>query len=107
MVCAVLLELGDPEANAMLSHLLQHFPGEAEGWSEIGRALRSSGKFEAALLAFTRASNSAPEPRYELERASVLLASGRITGALASLRKARVLFPEVRRNLASTRAVSA
>ncbi len=94
LVCVTLLEQADPEANARLSDLLQRFPADAEGWYDIGVALRKAGQFEGALVAFTRAAAAASIPRYHVERASVLRALGRFGEAVEVLRTARTLAPE-------------
>jgi tetratricopeptide (TPR) repeat protein len=94
LVCVMLLEQADPEANTKLSDLLQRFPAESEGWHEIGVALRNAGQFEGALAAFTRATAAASVPRYHIERAMALRALGRISEAIEALRTARTLAPE-------------
>lgn len=88
MTCIALLELGDPEANDALHDLLRRFPNNTEGWHEIGLALHKAGKFEAALVAFTRAAEVAPNPRSEVARASSLRTLGRPGEAADVLRKA-------------------
>jgi tetratricopeptide (TPR) repeat protein len=93
LLCAVLLERGDPQANEMLGDLLRRFPREAGGWREIGRMLRKAGQLEAALLAFTRAAKAAVEPRDELERAMILQALGRSAESVDVLRTASGRFP--------------
>src|SRR5579859_337063 len=88
MTCIALLELGDPEANDALQDLLRRFPGHAEGWHEIGMALHKAGKFEAALVAFTRAAEVVQNPRHEIARAASLRELGRLGEAVDVLRKA-------------------
>jgi tetratricopeptide (TPR) repeat protein len=94
MTCITLLECGDAEASKMLSQLLKRFPNEAGGWYELGGTLRQANQLEAALVAFTHAANAAPNPRYHLNRATVLQALGRVKEAIAALRKAGRLSPE-------------
>jgi tetratricopeptide (TPR) repeat protein len=93
MACITLLELGDPQANDALHDLLRRFPNDAEGWHEIGLTLHRAGKFEAALIAFTRAAGAAQDPRHEIARAASLQALGRPGEAVAVLRKAAARLP--------------
>ena len=94
MTCITLLERGDPEANDALHDLLRRFPNDAEGWHEIGITLHRAGKFEAALVAFTRAAEVVRNPRYEIARAASLRELGRLGEAVDALRKARSLSPD-------------
>ncbi len=93
MTCIALLERGDPKANEALHDLLRRFPREAEGWHDIGVALHRAGKFEAALVAFTRAAEAAPNPRHEIARAASLRALGRLAEAVDVLRKGKSRWP--------------
>jgi tetratricopeptide (TPR) repeat protein len=94
LTCIVLLELGDPKANDALHDLLRRFPNDAEGWHEIGVVLHKASKFEAALVAFTRAAEVVQNPRYAVARAASLRELGRLGEATDSLRKARVQSPD-------------
>jgi tetratricopeptide (TPR) repeat protein len=94
MLCTALLEHGDPQANDALQDLLRRFPNDAKGWHEIGVTLHRAGKFEAALVAFTRAAEVAQDPRYEMARAASLQALGRLGEAAAVLRTAGSLSPD-------------
>jgi tetratricopeptide (TPR) repeat protein len=94
MICIALLEQGDPEANHALHDLLRRHPNDAEGWHEIGMALHRANKFEAALVAFTRAAEVVQNPRSEMARAASLRALGRLGEAVEVLRKARSLLPD-------------
>lgn len=94
MVCIALLERGDPEANDALHDLLRRFPNDAEGWHDIGMTLHRAGKFEAALVAFTRAAEVVQNPRHELARAASLRALGRLGEAVDVLRKAGSRLPD-------------
>jgi tetratricopeptide (TPR) repeat protein len=93
MICITLLEHGDPEANDALHDLLRRYPNDAEGWHEIGMTLHRANKFEAALVAFTRAAEVVQNPRYEMARATSLRALGRLDEAVDVLRKGRDLLP--------------
>ena len=93
LTCIVLLELGDPDANNALHDLLRRFPKNAEGWHEIGIVLHKARKFEAALIAFTRAAETAQNPRYEIARATSLRELGRFGEANDLLRMARSRWP--------------
>jgi tetratricopeptide (TPR) repeat protein len=94
MTCIVLLELGDPKANDALHDLLRRFPNDAEGWHEIGVVLHKARKFEAALVAFTRAAEVVQNPRYDAARAASLRELGRFGEAVEALRKARAHSPD-------------
>jgi tetratricopeptide (TPR) repeat protein len=93
MACITLLDLGDPQANDALHDLLRRFPNNAEGWHEVGSTLHRAGKFEAALVAFTRAAGVAQDPRHEIARAASLQALGRPGEAVDVLRKAGSRLP--------------
>jgi tetratricopeptide (TPR) repeat protein len=93
MACVTLLDLGDPQANDALHDLLRRFPNDAEGWHEIGLTLHKAGKFEAALVAFTRAAEAVHNPRHEVARAESLRALGRLGEAVDVLRKAGSRLP--------------
>ena len=88
MTCIALLELGDPKANDALHDLLRRFPNDAEGWHEIGTTLHRARKFEAALVAFTRAAEAAQNPHYEVARAASLRELGRLSEGIDVLREA-------------------
>jgi tetratricopeptide (TPR) repeat protein len=94
MLCITLLERGDPRANDALHDLLRRFPDHAEGWHEIGMTLHRAGKFEAALVAFTRAAELVQNPRHEMARAASLQALGRLAEAAGVLRQAKSLLPD-------------
>lgn len=93
MACVTLLDLGDPQANDALHDLLRRFPNDAEGWHEIGLTLHKAGKFEAALVAFTRAAEAVHSPRHEIGRAASLKALGRLSEAVDVLRKSASRSP--------------
>jgi tetratricopeptide (TPR) repeat protein len=88
MTCIALLRLGDPKANDALHDLLRRFPQDAEGWHDIGVTLHKAGKFEAALVAFTRAAEVTNNPRHDIARAASLRELGRLAEAVDVLRKA-------------------
>jgi tetratricopeptide (TPR) repeat protein len=94
MICIALLERGNPAANGALQDLLRRFPNDADGWHEIGMTLHRAGKFEAALVAFTRAAAVDQNPRHEMARAASLQALGRLGEAVDVLRKAKSLLPD-------------
>ena len=94
VLCITLLERGDPKANDALHDLLRRFPNDAEGWHEIGITLHRAGKFEAALVAFTRAGELVQNPRHEMARAASLQALGRLAEAVGVLRQAKSLLPD-------------
>jgi tetratricopeptide (TPR) repeat protein len=94
LACATLLELGDPEAGALLTRLLESFPDESEGWCLLGEALQRAGKMEAALAAFTRAARAQPSAALSLRRGVVLESLGRLGEALDAYRRAMQMAPE-------------
>ena len=94
MTCITLLEHGDPEANDALHDLLRRYPNDAEGWHEIGVTLHRASKFEAALVAFTRAAEVVQNPRHEIARAASLQVLGRLGEAVDVLRKAASRLPD-------------
>jgi tetratricopeptide (TPR) repeat protein len=94
MTCIALLERGDAKANDALHDLLRRFPHDAEGWYEIGMTLYRAGKFEAALVAFTRAAESVQDPRHDIARAASLRALGRLGETADVLRTARSRWPD-------------
>jgi tetratricopeptide (TPR) repeat protein len=93
-ICVALLERGDPGANEALHDLLRRFPNDAEGWHDIGLTLHKAGKFEAALVAFTRAAEVVQNPRHDIARAASLRALGRPGEAADVLRKTQTLLPD-------------
>jgi tetratricopeptide (TPR) repeat protein len=94
LICITLLELGDGEAQAMLEHLLERFPDDAEGWSALGAALHQADQLPAALIAFTRAARAAPSPATQLRRGAVLQSLGRPADAAEAFRAALALAPD-------------
>jgi tetratricopeptide (TPR) repeat protein len=93
MTCIALLESGDPQASDALHDLLRRFPNEAEGWNEIGVTLHGAHKFDAALVAFTRAAQVSQNPRHEIARAASLRELGRLGEAAEILRMAASRTP--------------
>ena len=62
LLCACQIQSGAPEAGALLARLSAKFPGDAEGWREIGDTLQRSGKSHtAAIAAYRRALAAQPE----------------------------------------------
>ena len=76
LACVTLLELGDPEAGALLPRLLNQFPDDPEGWRLLGATLERADQSEAALLAFTRAAHTAPSVALHLRRGVLLESLG-------------------------------
>ncbi len=60
--CVTLIESGEEKARSVLEDLLTRFPNYADGWREIGEALRKAGKPQIAVLAFARAAESVGGP---------------------------------------------
>ena len=94
LTCATLLELGDPEAGALLPRLLESFPDDSAGWSLLGDSLQCAGKVEAALMAFTRAARANPSLALALRRGALLESLGRLGDALDAYRAAVQIAPE-------------
>ena len=93
LLCAALLEAGDPAALALLDGVTRRFPANALGWDEIGRTLAAAGKHEAALAAFSRAFEAAPSVTLALRRAAVLKDLGRLSETRDAIAAARALGP--------------
>jgi tetratricopeptide (TPR) repeat protein len=93
-LCLTQLECGDPAAQATLARLLHQFPDEAEGWSQIGFALRNANQLEAAALAFARAAKTSADPAHSFNLGSASLALGRPKDAVAAFRHALALSPD-------------
>jgi tetratricopeptide (TPR) repeat protein len=94
LTCATLLELGDPDAGALLTRLLESFPDDSTGWSLLGDSLQRAGKLEAALMAFTRAARANPSLALALRRGALLESLGRLGDALDAYRAAVQIAPE-------------
>jgi tetratricopeptide (TPR) repeat protein len=95
LACVALLERGDAAARLMLERLLQQFPDNADGWSQIGSALREAGQLEAAAVALARAAKASGDPRHQARLGSALQALGRLSEAIAAFRQALEATPEL------------
>jgi tetratricopeptide (TPR) repeat protein len=93
-LCLAQLEGKDPEAKSTLDRLLRQFPGDAEGWSAIGFALRNAGQLEAAEAAFARAAAASNDPAHHVDLGRTMLARGRAAEAIAPLRRALTSAPD-------------
>ena len=94
LLCVTQLECGDPAAQESLARVLRFFPGDSEGWSQIGAALRKANQTNAAALAFARAFASSGEVAHAVEQASALMTLGRVDEAVAALRAALIIAPD-------------
>jgi tetratricopeptide (TPR) repeat protein len=94
LTCVTLLELGDPEARSLLPRLLVRFPDDAEGWRLLGAALQRADQPEAALVAFTRATQAMPSLALHLRRGMLLESLGRLTEAADAYRAAADHAPD-------------
>jgi tetratricopeptide (TPR) repeat protein len=94
-LCVTQLESGDPSARSTLELLLQRFPGNAEGWREIGLALTNANQKEAAAAAFARAAKASDDPSHSFNLGAALLALGRPEEAVIALRKALARAPDL------------
>ena len=93
LLCATLLEAGDPDALGLLESVSTRFPADAPGWDEIGRTLARAGKPGAALAAFSRAYAAAPSVTLGVRRAAVLKEIGQKAEAREALIAARAVGP--------------
>ncbi len=94
LLCVSQLECGDPEAQQSLARVMKLFPGNSEGWSQIGAALRKANQGNAAALAFARAFAGSGEVAHAVDQASALMMLGRLEDAVAVLRAALVIAPD-------------
>ncbi len=94
LTCVTLFELGDAEAGTLLPRLLERFADDAEGWHLLGGALQRAGQPEAALVAFTRATQVMPSAALHLRRGVLLESLGRIAEAVEAYRAAADQAPE-------------
>lgn len=90
LLCVTQLECGDPAAQDSLAQIMTRFPRYAQGWSQVGAALRKADQLEAAALAFARAFLASGEAEHAVDQASVLMTLARIEEAVAALRSALV-----------------
>ncbi len=90
LLCVTQLECGDPAAQDSLARIMRTFPRDAQGWSQIGAALRKANQLEAAALAFARAFLASGEAAHAVEQASILMILGRVKEAIAAVRAAMV-----------------
>jgi tetratricopeptide (TPR) repeat protein len=88
------IESSDPDVTATLAMLAQRFPGEAEGWRDIGIALMHVDQLEGAEMAFTRAANASNDPTHRLNLGRVLLAKRRPNEAVTALRHVLAAAPD-------------
>ena len=93
-LCLAQLEGGDSGARSTLERLLRQFPGDAQGWSLIGAALRDAGQLEAAEAAFARAANASNDPADSVNLGRIMLARGRNAEAAATLRRVLTAAPD-------------
>jgi tetratricopeptide (TPR) repeat protein len=91
LLCAVLLQGGDPQAQTVLGGLLARFPGHAGGWEDLGRTLYEAGKLEAALVCFSRAAKGAPSFPLAMRRGAILRTLGRLLEAIEAFQEAVAL----------------
>lgn len=93
LLCATLLEDGDPRALSMFDDLRARFPGEAGGWDEIGQVLAGAGEREAALACFARALQAAPDHPRAMRVGLTLKELGRVAEAASAFEQAFALDP--------------
>lgn len=94
-LCITQLECDDPAAQATLAQLVQQFPGEADGWRQIGLALSKAGRLEAAAAAFARAAEASADASHSFNLGNALLALARPRDAVAAFRRALAAAPEL------------
>jgi tetratricopeptide (TPR) repeat protein len=94
-LCVTQLEGADPAAQSVVELLLQRFPGDAEGWRQIGFALSKAKQMDAAAVAFARAAKASDDASHSFNLGAALLAVGRPEEAVAMFRKALVRAPDL------------
>ena len=94
-LCVTQLECANPEAQATLERLLRQFPNEAEGWGQIGLALRKANQLDAAAVAFARGAKASGDASHGFNLGLVLLALGRPKDAVVAFRHALALAPDL------------
>ena len=87
LLCILLLELKDPEANGLLG-ALERFPGYGPGWDELGRSLTARHP-AAARSAFERAAQGYAAMEAAMPSAELGLRLGRVLRQLDDLPGAR------------------
>jgi tetratricopeptide (TPR) repeat protein len=88
------IESADPATGETLATLARRFPGQADGWRDIGMALMRVNQLEGAEAAFVRAADAADDPAHAINLGRVRLARGRAAEAIAPLRRAVSRAPE-------------
>ena len=94
LLCIAQLECADPAAQDSLTRIMRKFPRHAQGWSEVGAALRKANRLEAAALAFARAFAASGEAAHAVDQASVLMTLGQVEEAVTAYRDALAKSPE-------------
>ncbi|WP_165492759.1 tetratricopeptide repeat protein [Lichenihabitans psoromatis] len=90
-LCALLLQRGAAEAQAMLGDLLARFPLHAPGWEALGVVLEQAGKAEAALVCFGKAAAVVPSFTLAMRQGGLLRQLGRHPEAAACFEQAVAL----------------
>jgi tetratricopeptide (TPR) repeat protein len=94
-LCVAQLEGEDPAAQSTLELLLQRFPGDAEGWRQIGLALSKANQMEAAATAFARAAKASDDASHSFNLGAAMLALHRPEEAAIAFRKALARAPDL------------
>jgi tetratricopeptide (TPR) repeat protein len=95
LACVTLVELGDRNVQAVLQDLSLRFPGFADGWRDVGEALRKAGHPEMAVLAFACAADSSADPMDIARLGAVLQALNRPQEAIVAFRRALEAAPDL------------
>ena len=95
LTCLILIESGDGGARSVLDDLLLRFPNFADGWREIGEALRKAGQPETAALALARAAQSSADPVDHARLGLALQAIDRPLEAIVAFRRALEVAPDL------------
>jgi cytochrome c-type biogenesis protein CcmH/NrfG len=86
LACVTLIESGDQKAQPVFEDLSRRFPGFADGWRDVGEALRKAGHPERAVLAFARAAESSVDPTDHGRLGAVLQTLGHPRDAIVAFR---------------------
>jgi len=78
LTCATFLELGDPDAGALLTRLLESFPDDSAGWSLLGDSLHTPERWKPL-------SRRSPAPPVPIHRSRLRYAAARFWSHLVGL----------------------
>lgn len=88
LVCVTLIESGDQKVQPVFEELSRRFPDFADGWRDVGEALRKAGNPKMAVRAFARAAESSADPMDYSRLGAVLQTLGQPRDAIVAFRRA-------------------